>query len=79
LHNLEQGGQGAAKGQKMDSLADDLPLFSALQAKVDQGSVNENSVTVKIEQILSDVFPDELSPRQAMDILYKLKKLQQHG
>jgi len=79
LHNLEQGGQGAAKGQKMDSLADDLPLFSALQAKVDQGSVNENSVTVKIEQILSDVFPDELSPRQAMDILYKLKKLQQDG
>ncbi len=79
LHSLEQDGQGAARGQKMDSLADDLPLFSVLQSKVDQGPVNENSAATKIEKILSDVFPDELSPRQAMDILYKLKKLQQDG
>ncbi|MBL4802067.1 MAG: DNA mismatch repair protein MutS [Emcibacter sp.] len=77
LHSLEQGGQGAAKGQNIDSLADDLPLFSAIQAKVVQEESAENSTGAVLEQALLDINPDELTPREAMDVLYKLKKLQQ--
>jgi len=77
LHSLEQGGQGAAMGQTMNNLANDLPLFSTIQTKIDQPSVSENSPAFKIEKELAKIVPDDLSPRQAMDILYQLKKLQQ--
>jgi len=77
LHSLEQDGQGAAKGQKNDNLANDLPLFSVIQEKVEQGHVDENNPAMKIASALSEIHPDELTPREAMDVLYKLKKLQQ--
>ncbi len=83
LHSLEQGGQGVASGQKnagkMGDLADDLPLFSAMQDRLRPSGPDENSPAVKIERELSAILPDELTPRQAMDVLYKLKKLQQDG
>ncbi len=93
LHSLEQGGQGVASGQKnalmknvlvknaglRGDLADDLPLFSAMQDRLRPSGPDENSSAVKIERELSAILPDELTPRQAMDVLYKLKKLQQDG
>ncbi|VAV99522.1 DNA mismatch repair protein MutS, partial [hydrothermal vent metagenome] len=83
LHSLEQGGQGVASGQKnagkMGDLTDDLPLFSAMQDRLRPSGPDEKSSAVKIEQELSAILPDELTPRQAMDVLYKLKKLQQDG
>lgn len=78
LHSLEQEGQGAAKGQNINHLTDDLPLFSAMQVKVEQGQGEEGSPAAKIALALSDIHPDELTPREAMDVLYKLKKLQQN-
>ena len=50
---------------------DDLPLFSIPDA-TDDDIIDEPSV---VEQHLREVSPDELSPREALDILYKLKGL----
>ncbi|PCI43474.1 MAG: DNA mismatch repair protein MutS [Alphaproteobacteria bacterium] len=75
LHSLEQDGQGTAKGQKIYDLADDLPLFSAIQAKVEQDHIEDDSPAIKIALALSEIHPDELTPREALEALYKLKKL----
>ena len=50
---------------------DELPLFSIPDAS-DDDIIDEPSV---VEQHLREVSPDELSPREALDILYKLKGL----
>lgn len=74
LHNLEQGGadgQGVAQGQKMQSLSDELPLFSAVQKKI---TTSDNTPS-EIELALDEIRPDELSPREALELLYKLKDL----
>lgn len=74
LHSLEQGGsegQGVAQGQKMEALNDDLPLFSAVQEKVKAAKVEPS----ELEKAMEDLKPDELSPKQALEMLYKLKEL----
>lgn len=74
LHGLEQGGedgQGIAQGQKMQTLSDDLPLFSVIQEKV-KSTVAETS---KIEDALDQLKPDDLSPKEALEALYALKEL----
>jgi DNA mismatch repair protein MutS len=63
LHTLEET-QGARVATK---LTDDLPLFKPLVAKVPL----ENS---KIEEMLANINPDALTPKEALDILYKLKE-----
>ncbi|MCZ6607062.1 MAG: hypothetical protein O7A64_05290, partial [Alphaproteobacteria bacterium] len=45
-------------------LADDLPLFAA----VADGS--------PLEDALSEIRPDELSPREALEALYRLKRIE---
>ncbi len=76
LHSLEEG---ADRGQKIDNMADDLPLFSVLQDRVRQDRPPQDNPAHKVTAALSDIHPDELSPRAALDILYQLKKLQQDG
>jgi DNA mismatch repair protein MutS len=66
LRILEQGEQSGALAQ----LADDLPLFSAAVAPP-----AEAAVASAIEDVLSEINPDELSPRDALEILYQLKGL----
>ena len=51
------------------SLFEDLPLFAATPSPIMQTS--KNSV---VEDILSNVLPDELSPRDALALIYKLKE-----
>ena len=63
---LEQGEQS----KDLARLADDLPLFSAAQAEE-----NADSKTSKLEKVLADIKPDEISPRDALEILYKLKAI----
>jgi DNA mismatch repair protein MutS len=66
LRILEQGEQSGALAQ----LADDLPLFSAtVPAPAAPGTPSA------VEEALADVNPDELSPRDALEILYRLKGL----
>ncbi|MGF1630533.1 MAG: DNA mismatch repair protein MutS [Kiloniellaceae bacterium] len=67
LTSLEQGEQAGALAR----LADDLPLFAATAAKAAAPAARESAV----EAALQDVNPDALSPREALDLLYRLKAL----
>jgi DNA mismatch repair protein MutS len=64
---LEQGDQGNA----LSRLADDLPLFhaAALSAREDEGNEAENPAL----GLLAETNPDELTPREALELLYRLK------
>jgi DNA mismatch repair protein MutS len=67
LASLEQGEQAGA----LTRLADDLPLFAATAAKAAAPQVKESAVEVA----LKDINPDALTPRDALDLLYRLKSL----
>src|SRR5690625_981518 len=69
LEKLEQGEQAGA----LSRLADDLPLFSAAAAKAQAGQGPAEPGAV--EQRLAEIVPDELSPREALDLLYELRDL----
>lgn len=74
LHNLEQGGeegQGVAQGQKMAALSDELPLFSAVQEKINMPQFEPSLLDKEVEYIN----PDELSPKEALELIYTLKGL----
>lgn len=62
LNNGEHSGSVSAK------LADDLPLFQAAPAPAPKK-------TSKVEETLKDIHPDDLSPREALEELYRLKSL----
>ena len=55
-------------------LADDLPLFAALP-KVSSGGIAKPAGPSPVDTALAEVLPDSLSPREALDILYRLKAL----
>lgn len=67
LHTLEESDVGKAKL----ALVNDLPLFSNF-GNNNKDSISNNS---KLEQQLAEINPDELSPKQAWECLYKLKSL----
>ncbi|CAM4017879.1 DNA mismatch repair protein MutS [Palleronia rufa] len=62
--------QGEVAGRK-ETLIDDLPLFSARAAPA--------PVVSGVEERLRDVRPDDLSPREALDLVYELKRLGETG
>jgi len=67
LDALEQGereGSGTPK-----AIIDDLPLFAATPTQ----SAPTKSQPNKIEQMLSEILPDDLTPREALQKLYELK------
>ena len=66
LQILEEGEQSGA----LAKLADDLPLFSATAAP---GPAE--AAPSPVEDALAGINPDELTPREAMEILYRLKSL----
>jgi DNA mismatch repair protein MutS len=53
---------------------DDLPLFSAAPAPVKP--TKTGSIT---DEILSDVQPDELTPKEALELIYRLKSAADEG
>jgi DNA mismatch repair protein MutS len=65
---LEKGDQASAATK----LADDLPLFAA-QIRPKSGTPAKGPSAV--EAALNEVSPDALSPREALDTLYRLKAL----
>ncbi|MDW3180535.1 DNA mismatch repair protein MutS [Roseobacter sp.] len=66
LDALEKGEREGGATQK--TLIDDLPLFSATPV-----AAPPRQKTSEVETLLADILPDELTPRQALDALYKLK------
>lgn len=68
LHQLEEG-EMAGKGNK---LIDDLPLFSATLKRSEPKTSDTLS---KVEEALKIINPDELSPKEALEELYRLKQL----
>ena len=71
LESLEQGEQAGAVAR----LADDLPLF-ALAAKPAARKLSEPSA---LETAFAEVNPDELTPKAALELLYRLKGLAREG
>ena len=65
LATLEKGDQASA----LSRLADDLPLFSV------QAPAPIQIADSVIEDALKDINPDELSPREALEQLYRLRGL----
>ena len=55
-------------------MIDDLPLFSALM-KPQQTTLAVTAKTDLLREALDDIHPDEMTPREALEVLYRLKKV----
>ena len=71
LHSLEKGEQSGA----VTKLADDLPLFAAAAIRSPAIAQAQPAGPSAVELALAEVNPDELTPKQALEELYKLKGL----
>jgi DNA mismatch repair protein MutS len=67
LEALEKGERDGRATQK--ALIDDLPLFSARPTPPPPPPATASAT----DTLLRDIHPDDLSPRQALDLIYKLK------
>jgi DNA mismatch repair protein MutS len=67
LNALEQGEREGGATQK--ALIDDLPLFSVAPAPPSPPPAKSPAL-----DMLSDIHPDELTPKDALDLIYKLKE-----
>ena len=65
LHNLEK----QDKGLSVKDIAEDLPLFACVKEKV-----VEKQSSPALDELIN-INPDDLSPREALEKLYELKKL----
>ena len=69
LAALEKGEQSGA----VTRLADDLPLFAAAPARPAGGVAR--AVESEVEKAVAAINPDELTPKQALELLYELRRL----
>jgi DNA mismatch repair protein MutS len=67
LHQLEEGEVSG----KTNRLVDDLPLFSVAVKREAQKPVQSDALGAA----LGAINPDEMTPREALDALYRLKGL----
>ncbi len=65
---LDQLEKTEREGGKQKSLIDDLPLFSAAPPPPPAPKASP------VADMLNDILPDELTPREALDLIYKLKE-----
>ncbi|WP_323781862.1 DNA mismatch repair protein MutS [Thalassovita sp.] len=63
--------KGEREGGKKQAVIDDLPLFAATPAPAPAPEKGPNP----LEQRLGEIIPDELSPRDALNLIYELKAL----
>ncbi len=70
LERLQTGEQASAVAR----LADDLPLFAAARPVP-----AEAKRTSPVEEALDAISPDDLTPREALDLVYRLKSLRRGG
>ncbi|RMD90399.1 MAG: DNA mismatch repair protein MutS, partial [Alphaproteobacteria bacterium] len=72
LDTLERGER---EGGDKVALIDDLPLFSAAAAAPPPPPPAQEKGRSALAERLSQIFPDDLTPREALAILYELKAL----
>lgn len=70
LQKLEKSEQSGT----LSKLADDLPLFS-VRAHQDEAPAKQNSA---LHDALNGINPDDMTPREALDALYKLKTIKEN-
>ncbi len=70
LEALEKGEREG--GAKQKALIDDLPLFAATPPPPPPAAEPKSSA---LHDRISEVLPDELTPREALQVLYELKEL----
>jgi len=70
LEALEKGEQSGAV--RPDALMDDLPLF---QAMPQSSPTTKVTTTSELESKIAEIHPDDLSPRDALTLIYELKAL----
>nr|WP_239025074.1 DNA mismatch repair protein MutS [Rhodoligotrophos defluvii] len=72
LRVLEQSEQASSRRE----LVDDLPLFAAARpVSAVPAQPAQPAGPSAVEQVLAEVAPDNLTPREALDVLYRLKSL----
>ncbi|SUS07184.1 hypothetical protein DF3PB_3950001 [uncultured Defluviicoccus sp.] len=72
LQSLERDERSSA----MARLADDLPLFAAAAARLPEAAAGAGpALPPQVIEILATVQPDALTPRAALEILYRLREL----
>ena len=74
LKSLEAGEQSST----VTKLADDLPLFSHAPAHQPASAFGPRKAS-EVETAVKAVLPDEMTPREALDFLYRLKTLNPEG
>jgi DNA mismatch repair protein MutS len=75
LHLLEQSEQSEAHQR----IIEDLPLFSSAQRPASAARPVMDDATRAVIDALADTLPDELSPRDALELVYRLKALAGSG
>lgn len=71
LAELEQSGHG----ERTRAIIDDLPLFAPQGGAKSEEKTDENPIATALLQALEEVVPDDLSPKQAHDLIYRLKDI----
>jgi DNA mismatch repair protein MutS len=70
LKLLESGDSSTA----LSRLADDLPLFAALRPVAEPEEISEEPPALHPALVaLAETDPDALTPREALEVLYRLK------
>jgi DNA mismatch repair protein MutS len=69
LHRLEQG-----ETRSTADLAEDLPLFAAAATRTRPRATPEAGPS-PAEAALGEIAPDELTPKDALELIYRLKAL----
>ena len=72
---LEALEEGDREGGRRETLVDDLPLFAARPPAPEPPATKSSPVEAR----LAEVLPDGLTPREALDLIYDLKRLLDGG
>jgi DNA mismatch repair protein MutS len=72
LKRLEKGGGRAPTGA---ALLEELPLFAAAAPSGRQGATQPQATPSPVEEALAAINPDELTPKEALQALYRLKEI----